>query len=80
MINLLKVNRSHINNKKKSKHDAQENYASQLSTIKVIQENKRYINNFFKREWSTWFCVYSSVKCQNKISSLETTQSLLRTQ
>lgn len=25
-----------------------ENYASQLSTIKVIQENKRYINNFKK--------------------------------
>lgn len=48
MINLLKVNRSHINNKKKSKHDAQENYASQLSTIKVIQENKRYINKFLK--------------------------------
>lgn len=54
-----------------------ENYASQLSTIKVIQENKRYINNFKKR---TWFCVYSSFKCQNKISSLETTQSLLSTQ
>lgn len=56
-----------------------ENYASQLSTIKVIQENKRYIK-ILKREWSTWFCVYPSFKCQNKISSLETTQSLLSTQ
>lgn len=41
MIKLLKVNRSHINNKKKNQNMMhKENYASQLSKIKVIQEKK----------------------------------------
>lgn len=35
-----------------------ENYASQLSTIKVIQENKRYINNFKKRMIYLILCIF----------------------
>lgn len=48
MINLLKVNRSHINNKKKNQNMMHKKIMLLNFQIKVIQENKRYINNFLK--------------------------------